>query len=89
MQTPVGVGVVLAANGYKVKGNQNVDLSWTGGSGQSWDIYRQGAVIHTAPAGGSDNYTDNIGVKGGGSYTYQMCEAGDTGNCSNEVTVVF
>jgi len=89
VQTPAGVGVVLSANGYKVKGRQHVDLSWTGGSAQSWDIYRQGTVIHTVPSGGSDNYTDNIGAKGGGSYTYKMCAAGGTSNCSNEVTIVF
>jgi hypothetical protein len=89
VQTPVGVGVVLVANGYKVKGTKHVDLSWTGGAAQSWDIYRQGTVIHTVPAGGLDTYTDNIGTKGGGSYSYQMCEAGGMSNCSNQVTVVF
>jgi serine protease len=33
--------------------------------------------------------TDSIGVKGGGSYTYQVCPAGTTTNCSNTVTVTF
>jgi hypothetical protein len=86
-RTPVGV--VLAANGYKVKGSQRVDLSWSGGAAQSWDIYRQGTVIHTVPAGGLDTYTDNIGTKGGGSYSYQMCVTGGMSNCSDQVTVVF
>jgi mono/diheme cytochrome c family protein len=89
VQTPVGVGVVLAADGYKVKGTKYVELSWTGGPVQSWDIYRQGTVIAIVSSGASGNYTDNIGTKGGGSYTYVMCEAGGTTSCSNEVTFVF
>jgi hypothetical protein len=87
VQTPVGV--VLTANGYKVKGTHNVDLSWTGGSAQPWDIYRQGTVEYTVSSGESGNLTDIIGTKGGGSYTYVMCEAGGTSSCSNAVTVVF
>ena len=89
VETPVSTGVVVSANGYKVKGTKHADLSWTGGASQSWDIYRQGTVIHTVPVGGGSTYTDNIGTKGGGSYTYQMCEAGGVSNCSNVVTVVF
>ncbi|MDH3512007.1 MAG: fibronectin type III domain-containing protein, partial [Gammaproteobacteria bacterium] len=87
VQTPVGA--VLSGSGYKVKGTKHVDLSWTGGAAQSWDIYRQGSVIYTVPVGSPGTHTDNIGTKGGGSYTYLMCEAGGTSNCSNEVTVVF
>ena len=34
-------------------------------------------------------YTDNIGQKGGGSYLYQVCEAGSETNCSNIVQVDF
>ena len=89
VQTPVGVGATLAANGYKVKGRQRVDLTWTGSSALSWEIYRQGTVIHTVPAGGLNAHTDIIGAKGGGSYTYKMCAAGGTSICSNEVTIVF
>ena len=33
-------------------------------------------------------YTDNIDQRGGGSYTYQVCEAG-TDTCSNEAVVAF
>ena len=34
-------------------------------------------------------YTDNIGQKGGGSYLYQVCEAGSPTNCSNIAQVDF
>jgi hypothetical protein len=33
-------------------------------------------------------YTDNIGARGKGTYTYRVCGAGSQ-NCSNQVTVKF
>ena len=37
----------------------------------------------------SQSYTDNIDLKGGGTYVYEICEAGTT-TCSNTIiTVVF
>jgi hypothetical protein len=44
-------------------------------------------VTVTAPS--TDGYyTDPIGGRGGGSYTYEICETG-TGTCSPTVTVTF
>ena len=80
-----GGGFALTAGGYKVRGVQHADLSWSGSSASSFDVYRDGAVIATV---GGSAYTDNIGNKGGGSYVYQVCEAG-TATCSNEATVTF
>ncbi len=34
-------------------------------------------------------YTDAIGARGGGSYRYVVCEAGDDTACSNEAAVTF
>ncbi len=79
-------GITLSASGYKVKGNQTVDLSWSGAT-TSIDVYRDGAKIASSTAN-DGAYTDNINQKGGGSYTYKVCEAG-TSTCSNEATVVF
>lgn len=76
----------LSANGYKVKGVQKADLSWSGSTATSFDVWRDNSKV-AGPVGGS-SYTDNIGRKGGGSYTYKVCEAGTT-VCSNEVQVVF
>jgi serine protease len=76
----------LSAVGYKVKGVQTVDLTWSGATSTSVDIYRGSTKITTANDGA---YTDDIGAKGGGSYTYRVCEEGTTTTCSNEVTVVF
>jgi hypothetical protein len=80
-------GMNLAANGYKVKGKQVVDLAWSGSSASSFDIYRDGSPIAQAVSGNA--YTDDIGAKGGGSYQYQVCEAGSSADCSNTVQVVF
>ena len=77
--------IALQGRGYKVKGVQKVDLSWTGSSAADIDVRRNGAYLTTVPNTGS--HTDTIG-KGGGSYTYQVCEAGTT-VCSNTVTITF
>jgi serine protease len=80
-----GATFTLSASGTKVRGVQVVTLSWSG-TKASVDVYRDNAIIAPSVSGGS--YTDNTGNKGGGSYTYKVCEA-DTTTCSNEVTVVF
>ena len=76
----------LSANGFKVKGLQQVDLSWSGAT-TAVDIKRSGNVIATAtPNDGS--YNDNIGAKGTATYQYVVCNTGG-GTCSSTVTVVF
>lgn len=77
-------GIVLSATGYKVKGAQKTDLTWSGASG-SVDVYRNNGKIATVSGSA---YTDNIDARGSGSYTYRVCEAG-TSTCSNSVTVTF
>lgn len=81
-----GSGFTLSAEGYKVRGVQHADLTWSGATGTDVDVYRDGALIVTTPNDGE--HTDNIGQRGSGSYTYQVCEAG-TDLCSNEATVTF
>jgi hypothetical protein len=76
--------VVLTASGYKHKGVKHVTLTWSGLPGAN--VYRDGGLVAT---GASPPHDDNIGSKGGGSYTYQVCSGDLTTTCSNEVTVVF
>jgi subtilisin family serine protease len=76
----------LLAVGYKVRGRQHADLTWSGATSSNVAIYRDGAIIITTANDGS--HTDNIGAVGGGTYVYKVCEAG-TSTCSNEATVVF
>ena len=78
-------GGTLKATGRKNKGSQTVDLSWSGLSGSSLDVYRNSTKWTTANDGSE---TDPINKKGAGSYTYKVCDAG-TSNCSNTVTVTF
>ena len=77
----------LTANGYKVKGQHTVDLTWPEDTSSNVDVYRNGVLIATVPEI-PGFYTDHIGAKGRGTYTYKVCEAG-TQNCYNEVTVRF
>ena len=74
----------LSASGYKVKGTHHVSLSWSGSS--NVDIYRNGSLNLEGFSGTS--YDDNIGTKGGATYTHKVCEAG-TDTCSNTTTTVF
>ncbi|WP_181918895.1 S8 family serine peptidase [Wenzhouxiangella sediminis] len=81
-----GGDISLSANGYKNKGRWTTDLSWSGATSSDVDIYRDGSLLTTVSNSGS--YTDATSFKGGGSLTYQVCEAGST-TCSDSVTVVF
>ncbi|MBN7824010.1 S8 family serine peptidase [Bowmanella dokdonensis] len=76
----------LSASGYKVKGLQYADLSWSGSSAGSVDVYRNGALVTTTANDGA--YTDALNQKGSATYSYQICEAG-TSTCSATKTVVF
>ena len=78
----------LTASGYKVKGVQHARLTWDGIIGSHVDIYRNGSVIDS-PSSTSSPYEDRIGKKGGGSYTYKVCEAGFSSDCSPVVSVNF
>ena len=81
-----GGAITLTVVGYKVKGVQKADLTWSGASGPTVDVLRDGAKITSTANDGA--YTDEINVRGLTSYTYQVCEPG-TAVCSNVVTVVY
>ena len=79
--------ITLIARGYKVQGQQKVDLSWNGATSNNIDVYRNGVLVATVP-NIPGFYTDNIGARGKGTFIYRVCDAG-TQNCSNQVTVKF
>jgi len=64
-----------------------VNLTWSGASSAQVDIYRDGVLIATTDNDGL--YIDATETKGGMTFIYQVCEAGSTTVCSNEVTVIF
>jgi hypothetical protein len=77
--------ISLTARGYKVTGRQTVDLSWTGGTGATFYVFRDGAQIAIVQASA---YTDNLGKRGTGRYTYTVCVPAAS-TCSNGAIVSF
>ena len=69
-----------------VHGRQKADLTLSGATGPDVLVHRVGAPSITTD--NDEFYTDNIDNRGGGSYTYQVCETGG-GACSNTVTINF
>jgi hypothetical protein len=84
--SPAPAGPSLDASGYKVKAQKRADLVWDGFAGTQVNVYRNGTRVAMTPNDGF--HTDVIGGKGGGTYTYEVCEVGST-TCSNEDSVVF
>jgi subtilisin family serine protease len=79
--------ITLSVRAFKDKGTQKAELTWvTSSTATSYDVYRNNVKIATVTG---KTYIDNINAKGGGSYTYKVCEANSTNTCSNEVTVTF
>lgn len=74
----------LTVTKSKVKGTNVANLSWTGSTASSFDVFRNGTRIATVS---SNSYTDS-GLANKSTHTYQVCNAGTT-TCSNSVTVTF
>ncbi|MDQ3286955.1 MAG: S8 family serine peptidase [Pseudomonadota bacterium] len=74
---------LTATNLGKSKGTTRVGLSWTDGAA-TVDVFRDGTRI--ASVNNTGSYTD--GVKGKGSATYTVCNAG-TSECSASASVSF
>jgi len=81
--TPAAPQLSLAAQGYKVKVQNHVGLSWDGSN--SVNIYRNDVRIATVSSGNS--YDDAIG-KSGGTFKHKACDT-VSGACSNVTTTVF
>lgn len=77
----------LTASGYKAKGLHKAELSWSGTTALSVDIWRNGGFVGSSTPN-SNTFTDNIDQRGSGDYRYQVCEPG-TDLCSNEASVSF
>ena len=79
-------GIFLSATGSKTKGWQSVDLAWNGAEGNV-DIYWNNALLAEDLFGAAYTHADL--AKGGGSYSYQVCDTGSTSNCSTIMNVIF
>jgi thermitase len=62
------------------------DLAWSGATGASVDVYRNGALRATTANDGA--HADNLGRNPSGTFTYRVCQAG-TSTCSNDASVSF
>lgn len=82
---PPSSGITLTVIGYRSGSNRYADLSWSGATSTSVDIYRNGALRTTTANDGT--HTDFIGRRSG-TFTYRVCEAGTT-TCSPEASVTF
>jgi hypothetical protein len=83
---PAPASIGLSVRAYKVKGAQKADLRWTGASSTKVDVWRDGSKIATVSNSGA--WTDAINRKGGGGYSYAVCEAG-TSTCSAWKSISF
>jgi PKD repeat protein len=81
-----GGDLSLSASGRKVRGIAYADLTWSGATSTSVDVYRNNSKITTTANDGA--HTDNLGRGASGTFTYQVCEAG-TSTCSNTASVTF
>lgn len=77
---------LTATAGAVVRRKNTFNLAWTGGKA-TVDIYRGATAIIRATSN-TGTYTDAVKVRGSGSFTYKVCNAGTT-ECSNPATVSF
>lgn len=77
--------ITVNVRGYKVKGVARVDLTWSGATGTTVDIQRNGVVVTTTPNDGA--HTDILG-KTSATFTYRVCHTGTT-TCSSGASVNF
>ena len=84
--TAVGTSITLSVTGSRAKGSASADLSWSGATSSTVDIFRNGTRITTTANDGS--YTDALGKGAKGTFTYRVCNAG-TSTCSSDASVSF
>jgi PKD repeat protein len=83
--TAPATGITLTARGSKVRGSARVNLTWTGATGATVDLYRNGTKV-AAPSN-TGAYTDVL-AKVTGTLIYKVCNAG-TSPCSPNASVTF
>jgi PKD repeat protein len=76
---------LVALNASKGK-NKRANLTWSGSSAASVDVYRDGVIVATTANDGL--HTDVLPKSTTGTRTYRVCNAG-TATCSNNASVAF
>ena len=85
--TEAGAAITLSVQIYKVRAEYFADLTWSGATTDTVDIYRDGNELATVTTSGA--YTDSLGKKPATTYVYKVCEVESGEVCSDEVTVSF
>ena len=75
-----------ASNNGTIKGKVQISLAWSGGAA-AVDVYRGTSKVKSAIAN-TGTTVDAVKVRGSGSFTYKVCNAGTT-TCSNNATVNY
>jgi hypothetical protein len=83
---PTTTGTLSAQAKYNMDGTERVLLVWSGLLGLNADVYRNNAKIKVVANSG--RWTDYLGTKGPGTYSYYVCASG-TSICTRTVTVQF
>ncbi len=82
----VGSTFTLSVTGKTDATKQYMTLLWSGATGATVDVYRDGAFLKNDLNDGK--YVNSRSLPGAPSYVYQVCQKGTT-ICSNEATVTF
>ncbi|MGH7508210.1 MAG: hypothetical protein ACREMZ_01915 [Gemmatimonadales bacterium] len=78
--------ISLKAIGWSSARRQHMRVTWSGASGSSVDLYRNGVRIMRTPNDGHN--INGRAFRGKATYVFKVCEKGSS-NCSNSVRVVF
>jgi len=81
---PAAPTITLTAVGSKVKAQRFVDLTWSGATSTTVQVYRNGTLVLTTANDGNERTT----VSTNGTFTYRVCQTG-TPYCSNNASVTF
>ena len=82
----VGTSITLSVTGRQDATKQYMTLTWSGASGATVDVYRNGPLLLNTPNDGK--YTNSRSFTAPASYAYKVCQVGTT-ICSNVATVTF
>jgi len=83
---PASSSIVLNVSGRVDATRQYMALTWTGASGTTVNVFRNGPLLTNTENDGK--YTNSRAFTGSATYTYKICQVGSS-VCSNEATVTF
>jgi extracellular elastinolytic metalloproteinase len=79
--------ITLSTRGYRQANKPRVELTWSGSSATSVDVYRNNSRI-TTTANDGVHVDTGLSRNATGTFTYKVCNAGTT-TCSNNSSVSF